>query len=76
MLRGVITRINGRPAREVAGPHWALNGDRGVTYAASPPAGTVLTAGAWWPADYAGPPLMSFAAAEGARDGAEARRHA
>ena len=27
--------------REVAGPHWALNGDRGVTYAAAPPPGTV-----------------------------------
>ena len=39
MLRGIITRINGRPAREVAGNHWALRGDRGVTYAAAPPAG-------------------------------------
>ena len=39
MLRGVITRINGRPAREVAGPHWVLSGDRGVTYAAAPPPG-------------------------------------
>ena len=65
MLRGIITRINGRPAREVAGPHWALSGDRGVTYAARPPAGTVITEGAWWPEDYAGPPLMSFAAEEG-----------
>ena len=37
MLRGIITRINGRPAAEVAGPHWALNGDRGVTYAAPRP---------------------------------------
>ena len=36
MLRGIITRINGRPAAEVAGPHWTLNGDRGVTYAADP----------------------------------------
>ena len=65
MLRGIITRINGRPAREVAGPHWALNGDRGITYAATPPAGTVITEGAWWPADYAGPPLVSFAAEAG-----------
>ena len=65
MLRGIITRINGRPAREVAGPHWVLNGDRGVSYAATPPPGTVITEGAWWPADYAGPPLMSFAAEEG-----------
>ncbi len=65
MLRGIITRINDRPAREVAGPHWALNGDRGVTYAAAPPEGTVLTEGEWWPTDYAGPPLLSFAADEG-----------
>jgi putative ABC transport system permease protein len=71
MLRGVITRINGRPAREVAGPHWVLNGDRGVSYAATPPPGTELTEGAWWPADYAGPPLVSFAAEEGRELGLE-----
>jgi putative ABC transport system permease protein len=65
MLRGIITRINGRPAREAAGPHWALSGDRGVTYAATPPPGTTITEGAFWPADYTGPPLMSFAAEEG-----------
>ncbi|WP_299130958.1 FtsX-like permease family protein [uncultured Amaricoccus sp.] len=65
MLRGVITRINDRPAREVAGGHWALSGDRGVSYAATPPRGTRITEGAWWPEDYDGPPLMSFAAEEG-----------
>ena len=65
MLRGIITRINGEPAREVAGPHWVLSGDRGVTYAARPPEGTVITEGEWWPEDYAGPPLMSFGAEEG-----------
>jgi putative ABC transport system permease protein len=65
MLRGIITRINGRPAAEVAGPHWALNGDRGVTYAATPPPGTTITEGEFWPADYAGPPLMSFSEEEG-----------
>ncbi|WP_116133682.1 ABC transporter permease [Tropicimonas sp. IMCC34043] len=64
MLRGIITRINGRPAREVVGDHWVLNGDRGVTYSAEPPPGTTLTAGEWWPADYAGPPLISFASDE------------
>ncbi len=69
MLRGIITRINGRPAAEVAGEHWALNGDRGVTYAAAPPPGTVVTEGDWWPEDYAGPPLISFAAEEGAEMG-------
>ncbi|TMV10141.1 FtsX-like permease family protein [Ruegeria sediminis] len=64
MLRGVITRINGRPAREVAGDHWVLQGDRGVTYSEALPDKTRLTAGSWWPEDYAGPPLISFAAEE------------
>ncbi|WP_095589450.1 ABC transporter permease [Actibacterium ureilyticum] len=64
MLRGVITRINGKPAREVAGNHWVLRGDRGVTYAAAPPPNTRVTQGDWWPADYTGEPLMSFAEEE------------
>ncbi len=61
MLRGVITRINGNPAREVAGDHWVLRGDRGITYSAEPPSGAMVTEGAWWPEDYAGPPQISFA---------------
>jgi putative ABC transport system permease protein len=64
MLRGIITRINGQPAREVAGAHWVLEGDRGVTYAARPSDTTRILAGAWWPEDYAGPPQISFAAEE------------
>ncbi|MBC6408732.1 MAG: FtsX-like permease family protein [Rhodobacteraceae bacterium] len=63
MLRGVITHINGRPAQEVAGDHWVLEGDRGITYATAPPE-EGLTAGTWWPEGYAGPPLVSFAATE------------
>jgi len=39
---------------------WGLRGDRGLTYAAVPPAGTRIVAGDWWPADYDGPPLVSF----------------
>ncbi len=39
---------------------WALRGDRGLTYAGAMPADTRLVAGRWWPADYAGPPLVSF----------------
>ncbi len=69
MLRGVITRINGRPASEIAGTHWVVRGDRGVTYAAEPDARTRVTAGAWWPKDYAGPPQISFAAREAAEIG-------
>jgi len=64
MLRGILTRINGQPAREVAGEHWVLSGDRGITYAADLPERTRITAGEWWPKDYDGPPLISFAAEE------------
>ena len=69
MLRGVITGINGRPASETAGDHWVLQGDRGITYSAAPPAGAEISAGTWWPEDYAGPPLVSFAADEAAEMG-------
>ncbi|WP_193141786.1 ABC transporter permease [Meridianimarinicoccus sp. MJW13] len=64
MLRGVVTRINGLPAREVAGDHWVLRGDRGVTYSQEVPRNTSVVAGDWWPADYDGPPLASVAAEE------------
>ncbi|WP_134726318.1 ABC transporter permease [Paracoccus luteus] len=69
MLRGVITAINGRPAAEVAGDHWVIRGDRGVTYSDTPPARTTITAGEWWPPGYDGPPLISFSADEGAELG-------
>jgi len=60
MLRGVITRINDRPAREVAGDHWVVRGDRGITYSEAPPEGTTVTAGRWWPTGYAGDPQISI----------------
>ncbi len=65
MLRGVITRINGAPAREVAGEHWVLRGDRGVSYGDTPPKDATITEGTWWDADYAGSPVVSFAEEEG-----------
>jgi putative ABC transport system permease protein len=64
MLRGVITRINGKPAREVAGDHWVVRGDRGITYAATPGPKTRITAGTFWPEDYTGEPQISFASEE------------
>ncbi|MGE5546868.1 MAG: ABC transporter permease [Solirubrobacterales bacterium] len=62
MVRGRITRINGVPASEAAiapEAEWAVRGDRGLSAAAAPPADARLLAGEWWPADYAGPPLVS-----------------
>jgi putative ABC transport system permease protein len=63
MLRGRITRLNGVPVEQApiaSEAQWALRSDRGLTYAADPPPGSQLTAGAWWPPDYHGPPLVSF----------------
>ncbi len=65
MLRGIITRINGEPARDYAGEHWVLRGDRGVSYSDTPPQDVELTDGQWWDAGYDGPPLVSFAEEEG-----------
>ena len=61
-LRARIVAVDGVPAEQVrATPEtrWALRGDRGLTYAAAPPPGTQVVAGAWWPEDYAGTPLVS-----------------
>ena len=65
-LRARIVSVAGVPADQVkATPdtQWALRGDRGLTYAHAAPEGTRVVAGTWWPADYAGPPLVSFDAA-------------
>ncbi len=65
MLRGRIVAVKGarvetlRVADDVS---WALEGDRGVTFAATPPKGSELVAGDWWPAEYDGPPLVSLEA--------------
>jgi putative ABC transport system permease protein len=39
---------------------WVLEGDRGITFASKVPEGSSLAKGTWWPADYAGPPLVSL----------------
>jgi putative ABC transport system permease protein len=64
MMRGVVTKINGRPAIEVAGDHWVVTGDRGLTYADQPNPEAIITEGEWWPSGYTGPPQISFAAEE------------
>ncbi|MCB1377095.1 MAG: FtsX-like permease family protein [Alphaproteobacteria bacterium] len=63
MLRGRVVAVKGVPADKVeASPesNWALRGDRGLTYSDTLPKGSLLTEGEWWPADYNGPPLVSF----------------
>jgi putative ABC transport system permease protein len=62
-LRGRISRVNGVPIEQVAvapNARWAVNSERGLTYAATPPRGSRIVEGAWWPANYAGPPLVSL----------------
>ena len=62
-LRARVVAVDGTPAERMVvaeESRWALRGDRGLTYAATPPEGTRLVAGQWWPADYEGPPLLSF----------------
>ncbi|MBI5111885.1 MAG: FtsX-like permease family protein [Rhodovulum sp.] len=63
MLRGRIVAANGVRAEDLKvrpDASWALHGDRGITYATAVPAGSRVVAGAWWPADYRGPPLLSL----------------
>jgi len=63
MIRGRITSLNGVPSAQAkvkSDVKWALSGDRGITYAATPPKGSVITDGKWWPADYNGPTLISL----------------
>ena len=62
-LRARVVAVKGVPAalaHTTPDTAWALRGDRGLTYAAAMPKGTRLVAGHWWPADYAGAPLVSF----------------
>ena len=63
MLRGRITAVKGVAADKVAakpGSGWALQGDRGLTYAADIPIGSELVEGQWWAKDYVGKPLVSI----------------
>ncbi|WP_319518848.1 ABC transporter permease [uncultured Martelella sp.] len=68
MLRGRILALNDTRASEWEAPpeaRWVLRGDRGITYDADLPENSTLAEGEWWPEDYDGEPLVSFAADEG-----------
>ena len=59
VIRGRVVRIKGVPVDQSGVSHWTLRRDRGLSYAATPPAGAEIVAGEWWPEDYAGPSLVS-----------------
>jgi putative ABC transport system permease protein len=63
MMRGRFVRLGDRPVEMVKPSDkiaWALEGDRGVTFADKPPEGSEIVSGEWWPSDYSGPPLVSM----------------
>jgi putative ABC transport system permease protein len=63
MMRGRFVQLGDRPVEKVKPSDkvaWALEGDRGVTFADKPPEGSEVVAGEWWPSDYSGPPLVSM----------------
>ena len=62
-LRGPVVSIAGQRVaemKEIPEEAWFLRGDRGLTFAEDIPEGSEITAGRWWPKDYAGPPLVSI----------------
>ena len=68
MIRGRVTQLNGvTPDIDTLDPdgRWIMRGDRGFTFAAEPAEDAHIVEGQWWPADYAGPPLVSMEAEAG-----------
>jgi putative ABC transport system permease protein len=62
-LRATVTAIGDRRVadmQELPPGAWFLRGDRNLTFAATPPPGSRVVEGQWWPADYRGPPLVSL----------------
>ncbi len=62
-LRGRIVKVGPLAADNAPvspDQRWVLRGDRGLTFAALPPADSEIIAGEWWPRDYRGPPLISM----------------
>ncbi len=62
-LRARLVALNGVPVDQVhvsEDSRWGLRGDRGLTYSAVVPDGSHVVAGAWWPANYDGAPLLSL----------------
>jgi len=63
VVRGRIVEIAGTPVNETTvapESQWAVRGDRALTSSAAPKPDAEIVAGKWWPANYAGPPLISL----------------
>jgi putative ABC transport system permease protein len=63
MMRGRVVAVKGVPVDQIKAPEqvsWVLEGDRGITYADAPPAGSRLTEGTWWEPGHRGGNLVSF----------------
>ncbi|KAK0329385.1 hypothetical protein LTR94_037064, partial [Friedmanniomyces endolithicus] len=61
-MRGTITGYGTTRVADLATiPEgaWALRGERGLTFSATLPAGSTLSAGRWWSAQEAGESLVS-----------------
>ena len=62
-LRGAVVAFKGQRVADMTRlPQgaWVLRGDRTITFSATLPPRSEVTAGRWWPADYRGPPLVSI----------------
>lgn len=62
-LRARVVGVNGTEAEKALKDRehtWILNGDIGITYQAKAPENETVLAGAWWPADYQGPPKLAI----------------
>ncbi|MGO4706706.1 ABC transporter permease [Microvirga sp. 2MCAF38] len=63
MMRGRLVSLKGVPVAQIKANEdvsWVLDGDRGITYAKTPPTGAELVQGEWWGSDYRSKPLVSF----------------
>ncbi len=62
LMRGTITAYGTTRVADlktIPEGAWALRGERGLTFSDTLPTGSAITQGRWWPANYAGPPLVS-----------------
>lgn len=64
LVRARMTTINDEPVKDREYPNedgkWLANREANLSFSAEMSASNELTAGAWWPADYSGPPLVSI----------------